>query len=110
MISGVVEKFVTLIPRRLVLRGEAGKPISGTVKIIPEENHPFTLEETTGEVAGKLRYTVRKGDTQQAEAYLLEVENLRKEAGSYQEKIRLKTDHELRPEIEIKVYVNLYKP
>lgn len=107
-VTGAVEKFVTLIPRRLVLRGETGKRISGTVRIIPEKMYPFTLQESEGEVAGKLRFTVRKDDTQEMAAYLLTVENLKKKVGSYQEKIHLKTDHELRPEIEIKVYVNVY--
>jgi hypothetical protein len=109
-VTGPVEKFVTLIPRRLVLRGEKGKPLTGTVKIIPEKKYPFTLEETEGSFGKNLRYVLRKVDSEQPETYLLTVENLRKKVGSYQEEIHLKTNHELHPEIKIKVYVNIFKP
>lgn len=109
-VIGAVEKFVTLIPRRLVLRGETGKPLTGTVKIIPEKKYPFTIEETAGSSGKNLLYTIRKIDSEKPEAYLLTVENLRKKVGSYQKKIHLKTDHELRTEITIKVYVNIFKP
>ncbi len=109
-VTGRVEKFVTLIPRRLVLRGESGKSLTGTVKIILEKKYPFTLEETEGSSGKNLRYTLRKVDSEQPEAYLLTVKNLRKKVGSYQEKINLKTDHERQPEIKISVYVNIFKP
>ncbi len=108
VVTGPVEKFVTLVPRRLVLRGKTGKPLTGTVKIIPEKKYPFTLEETEGSSGENLRYVLRKVDSEQPETYLLTVENLRKKVGSYQEKIHLKTNHKLQPEIKISVYVNIF--
>jgi len=43
VISGEVEKFVTIRPQHANMRGFVGDPIKGTVTIIPEKKYPFKI-------------------------------------------------------------------
>ncbi len=43
VISGQVEKFVTIRPQHANLRGFVGDPIKSIVTIIPEKNYPFKI-------------------------------------------------------------------
>ena len=42
--------------------------------------------------------------------YQLIVENIRREAGRYNDMIVLKTDSKLKPELEVRVYGNIVEP
>jgi hypothetical protein len=45
-ISGNVEKFANITPNKLILRGNAGEPIIGTVTVSPDPRYPFKVLET----------------------------------------------------------------
>lgn len=105
-IAGSVDRFATITPRMLSLRGVSGETMRGSVHIVPEEKYPFQILETYP-VEGKLKVQVDEVTQDGRKAYALNVENLRTEAGSYNDTVRMKTDHPLQPEMDVRVYVYL---
>lgn len=106
-IAGEVEKFATISPSRVRLDGAADKEIKAEVTIVPEEKYPFKIIETNtlkGEnISIKLEET-QKDDKPQ---YLLTITNMKKERGRYFDKVNLKTNSTIQPEITINVYGNI---
>ena len=105
-IVGSVDRFATITPRMLSLRGVSGETLQGSVSIVPEEKYPFKILETYA-LDGKLKVQLGPAARDGRTAYALQVENLRTEAGSYQDTVRVKTDHPLQPEMDVRVYVYL---
>jgi hypothetical protein len=105
-ISGSVDRFATITPRMLSLRGVSGETLQGSVNIVPEEKYPFRVLETYA-LNGKLKVQLNPAVQGGRAAYALQVENLRTEAGSYNDTVRVKTDHPLQPEMDVRVYVYL---
>ncbi len=103
---GQVEKFVTINPAALHLRGLAGEKIKGTVYIIPENKYPFQIMgvQSTG---GKLKFVLTEVKEGSSNGYALSVENLALEAGSYNDTVILKTDSSIRPVLQVRVYIYL---
>jgi hypothetical protein len=105
-IVGPVDRFATITPRTLSLRGVSGETLQGSVRIVPEERYPFKVLETYA-LDGKLRVQLHPDVQDGRASYALRVENLRTEAGAYQDTVRVKTDHPLQPEMDVRVYVYL---
>jgi hypothetical protein len=108
-IVGPVDRFATITPRMLSLRGVSGETLQGSVSIVPEEKYPFKVLETYA-LDGKLKVHLTPDVQEGRTVYVLRVENLRTEAGAYQDTVRLKTDHPLQPEVDVRVYVYLRAP
>jgi len=106
-IVGNVNNFVTIIPRRVILRGFAGDQITHKVKIIPEEKYPFKMVGDRTVRKKYIRYELEEARRSEKPGYVLTVANLKKGKGRYFETIRLKTDSKIRPEISIRVYGNI---
>jgi hypothetical protein len=106
MIKGQVDRFVTITPRVLNLRGVSGETLRGTVNIVPEEKYPFKIIGTQP-VDGKLKVQLNEVQVGGRPAYNLIVENLNTDAGSFNDMVRLKTDNPLQPEMEVRVFVYL---
>ena len=106
-IVGNVNKFVTIIPKRVSLRGFAGDQIMATVKIIPEEKYPFKIIGDRTIHNKNFLYKLEEVKRSTKTEYVLTVENLKKEKGRYSNTIKLKTDSKIRPEIKIRVYGNI---
>ena len=106
-VMGNVENFVTIVPKRVTLRGLAGHPIKATAKIIPEKKYPFKIKSVS--VVNKRNIGVKLEKIQDAKttSYLITVENRRKTKGRYFDTIKLKTDSKIRPEIKIYVIGNI---
>lgn len=103
-ISGKVEKFVSIAPRTVNLKGVSGKKITSSVKITPEDKYPFKIVGKPRVKDGKsISFKLEEKKSEKPE-YLLTVENTQKENGRYSDIIYLKTDSEIKPEIEIRVY------
>lgn len=105
-IAGAVDRFATISPRMLSLRGTSGQTLRGSVSILPEEKYPFKILGSYplgGNLKVQLDQVTQGGRT----AYALQVENLRTDAGSYHDTVRVKTDHPLQPEMDVRVYVYL---
>jgi hypothetical protein len=106
VVAGPVDKFVTINPRMLNLRGTAGERLQGTMTVIPEEKYPFRLtgvQSREGRIKASFSETKQEGRS----AYAILIESQRSEPGSYSDTLVLKTDSALQPELEARVYVYL---
>jgi len=103
-VSGNVENFVTIVPKRATLHGFPGDKITSTIKIIPEKKYPFGISDVTAITGKYIRYTLEKNKSSENMEYVLTVENLKNDTGRYFDTIKLTTDSKIRPEIKIYVY------
>lgn len=106
-VSGNVENFVTIVPKRATLRGFPGDKIKSTVKIIPEKKYPFEISDVTAITGKYIRYSLEKNNSSENMEYVLTVENLKKTNGRYVDTIKLTTDSKIRPEIKVYVIGNI---
>ncbi len=100
---GRVDKFVTIVPKRVTLRGLVGSPIKKTVRIIPEKKYPFKIVEHTLAHGNNISYELKQVELAEGIEYVLTVENLKKVIGNYYNTISLKTDSKIQPSINIRV-------
>lgn len=100
---GMVERFAAIEPGFARLFGKTGENIHATIRIVPEEAYPFRIVGPFEKETRNIRYTLSRLD----KGYLLTVKNIRQEKGRYYERIVLKTDSTVKPEIKISVYGNL---
>ena len=104
VISGQVEKFVTIRPKHLSLRGYAGDPIKGVVTIIPEKKYPFKILDAQAKDGKNINIQLNEVKKSGGQAYELKVENLSQKTGRYFDTVILKTDSKVRPELNVVVY------
>lgn len=103
-IAGNVEKFANITPNKLILRGNAGDPIIGTVTISPDPKYPFKVLETKPKTGTDIQVRTEEKQESNATNYIVTVENLKKDPGRYYDVITLKTDSPVKPEILLSVY------
>jgi hypothetical protein len=104
VISGQVEKFVTIRPQHANMRGFVGDPIKATVTIIPEERYPFKILNLRAKDGKYIKYQLEQTKGSGATTYKLIVENLKTDAGRYYDSIILETDSKIRPQLNVRVY------
>jgi hypothetical protein len=106
-IFGDVEKFVTITPRTVSLRGFVGDAIKKSVTIVPEEKYNFEITKVRARNGEYINYQLEKiKDTARTE-YSLTIENMRTEAGRYSDVIVMETDSKIRSQVQVRVYGNL---
>ena len=106
-ISGQVEKFVTIRPKHISLRGYTGDSIKALVSIIPEKKYPFKILKISAKDGKNIKFQVDEVEPSANGAYELKVENLKPDSGRYYDTIFLETDSKIRPKISVRVYGNL---
>jgi hypothetical protein len=104
VITGKVERFVTISTSLVRLIGPAGKPLTATVTIVPEKKYPFKILEAKAEKTENIAVKLESKPQSNQPAYLLTVQNLKKDKGRYFDIIHLKTDSQIRPDIKIRVF------
>ena len=104
VISGQVEKFVSIRPQNANMRGIVGDPIKGTVTIIPEKKYPFKILNLRAQDGKYIKYQLEETKESDTTAYRLNIENLKTDAGRYYDTIILETDSKIRPQISVRVY------
>ena len=104
VISGEVEKFVTIRPQHANMRGFVGDPIKGTVTIIPEKKYPFKILNLRAQDGKYIKYQLEETKEPASTVYKLNIENLKTDAGRYYDAIILETDSKIRPQINVRVY------
>ena len=104
IISGQVEKFVTIRPQNVNMRGFVGDPIKGTVTIIPEKKYSFKILNLSATDGKYIKYQLEETKESDTTAYKLNIENLKTDAGRYYDSIILETDSKIRPQIDVRVY------
>ena len=103
-ITGNVEKFADVSPNKVVLRGNAGEPITASVTIIPDAKYPFKVLETKTKNGTDIQAKTDEKKENDTATYVVTVENLKKEPGRYYDVITLKTDSSIKPELQVSVY------
>ena len=83
VISGPVEKFATIRPKHVSLRGYAGDPIKGQVSIISEKKYPFKILDAGAQDGKNIKFQLDEVKKNNGLAYDLKVENLREKSGRY---------------------------
>ena len=104
VISGQVEKYVTIRPQHANIRGFVGDPIKGSVTIIPEKKYPFKILNLRAKDGKYIKYQLEETKESDTTAYKLNIENLKTDAGRYYDAIIIETDSQIRPELNVKVY------
>lgn len=103
-IAGNVEAFANVTPNKLILRGNAGEPIIGTVTITPDSKYPFKVLETKSKNGTDIQAKIEEKQENDITTYIVTVENLKKDPGRYYDVVTLKTNSPVKPEIQISVY------
>ena len=103
-IAGNVEKFATITPSKLILRGNAGEPIIGTVTVSPDPKYPFKVLETKLKNGTDIHARAEEKQDNKITTYIITVENLKKDPGRYYDVITLKTNSPIKPELQLSVY------
>ena len=109
-IGGKIEKFATILPASVRLSGPLGKPIVGEVKIVPKGKYPFSLTEARALDGKNILFKLDEMTNQPEKGYVLHIENTKKDVGRYRDTIVLKTTNKLKPELEIRIYGNIFAP
>ena len=110
VISGRVDKFASIRPQHVSLRGYAGDSIKGKVTITPEKKYPFKILETRLQKGKDISIELQEVKKSSVSAYELKVENIRQKPGRYYDMIVMKTDNKIRPQLIVRVYGNLRSP
>jgi hypothetical protein len=106
-ISGSVDRFVTIKPNRVKLRGVAGDEIKRKVTITPEKKYPFKIVKVSAKNGKDIHFELSEEKGEQGPVYALLIENKRLEQGRYFDMITLETDSEIQPRLSIRVYGDL---
>ena len=69
---------------------------------------PFKVTEVKVRNGNHIEYKLQERKTSSGLIYQLSVENLKVEPGRYYDTIYLKTNHQLKPELKIKVFGNIW--
>jgi len=89
---GQVKKFVTIKPSKVFLKGNVGDSLSQTVSIIPGEGESFKILKVNALKGVDYKYSLKEIELEDKTAHELTVENTRKTAGRYFDKIFMITD------------------
>jgi len=103
-ITGNVEKFANVTPNKLILRGNAGEPIIGSVTVSPDPKYPFKILETRPKNGADIQARTEEKHENNSTSFIVTVENLKKDPGRYYDVVMLKTDSAVKPEIQVGVY------
>jgi len=107
VITGQVEKFVTIRPKHINLRGYSGDTLKTSVSLVPEKKYPFKILSVRATDGKNIKYQLEEVELSANGAYELTVENLKQDTGRYFDTIILETDSKIRPQLSIRVYGNL---
>ena len=106
-ISGSVDRFVTIKPNRVKLRGVAGDEIKSKVTITPEKKYPFKIVKASARDGKDIHFELSEEKGDEGLVYALVIENKRLQQGRYFDMITLETDSEIQPKLSIRVYGDL---
>ncbi len=106
-ISGSVDRFVTIKPNRVKLRGVAGDEIKRKVTITPQKKYPFKIVNVSAKNGEDIHFELLEEKGKQGPVYALLIENKRLEQGRYFDVITVETDSKIQPKLSIRVYGDL---
>ncbi len=96
-VTGFVEKFADIRPKRIILSGTAGKPIKGLVTIIPKAKYPFKILSARAREGKYIKFHLTEDKRSNRMGYVLTIENFKKENGRYADTIFFKNKQQITP-------------
>ena len=102
-ISGKVDKFASITPKRVSFIGVVGQNLRSKVTIIPEKKYPFTIKEVVSAEASNVRNELREIKTENGIKYVVFIENIKTDKGYYNEVLEIITDSDIRPKIRLHI-------
>jgi hypothetical protein len=102
-VTGRVNRFATITPARVTLKGSAGQPLSATVDIQPMKHYPFKIIRAKAQYGKHIRYQLKSVTESGVSKYMMTIENLKKTAGRYFDIIYLFTDSDIKPQLRVDV-------
>ncbi len=106
-VTGTVEMFANILPRRVGLAGVVGKQLKKEVTITPTPKYPFKITNIRAKNGKNIKYQLEELKEPGKTGYLVTVENTKTVKGRYQDTIFLTTDSKVKPEIDIFVSGNI---
>jgi hypothetical protein len=100
-VKGPVDKFVTISPPRINMKGKPGEVLTRQVRISPEAKYPFKILNGSLEKVRDMKLSIKKDETTNPPSYLAKLTSQETAKGSIYGNIVLKTDSQVRPEIKI---------
>lgn len=116
--SGLTEKpkkkeskpFAIIYPKSVYLKGEMGKEIKVSVKVMPAVEGSFEIVKADAAKGENIQITMTEAEESGKKVYLLTVENTKKTPGTYDDNIKLVTSSEVQKEIKIPVRGEIRPP
>ena len=102
-IKGRVIQVYTLEPKSVRLKGVVGETIRGTVRVIPSKAFAFKIKDITAKHGENIRYQYKEIDDRDPIEYAVTVEYTATKVGVYLDTLYLKTDSEIKPQIQLTV-------
>jgi hypothetical protein len=106
-VTGAVEIFADIQPRRVRLAGVEGTQLKKEVTISPTPKYPFKITNIRAKNGDNIKYQFEELKEPGKTGYLVTVENTKKVNGRYQDTIFLTTNSKIQPEIDIFVSGNI---
>ena len=104
-ISGSVDKFVTIRPNRVKLRGVVGDAIKRKVTITPEKKYPFKIVKVSAKEGKDIHFELSEEKSETGPFYALLIENKRAQTGRYFDMITLETDSHIQPKLLFRIRI-----
>ncbi len=106
-VTGAVERFADIQPRRVRLAGVEGTPLKKEVTINPTPKYPYNITNIRAKNGTNIKYQFEELKKPGKTGYLVTIENTKKKKGRYQDTIFLTTNSKVQPEIDIFVSGNI---
>jgi hypothetical protein len=106
-VTGAVEMFADIQPRRVRLAGVEGTKLKKEVTIKPTPKYPFNITNIRAKNGTHIKYQFEELKEPGKTGYLVTIENTKKVKGRYQDTIFLTTNSKVKPEIDIFVSGNI---
>ena len=107
VIRAFVKVPIYLSPRYVRLEGLAGRKITKAVRIRAEENKPLKLEPSYFNLGKKVTYRIE--EVESGRIFRVHFTSTPGPAGNYRGILKLKTNYPEKPEITIRIRLNLKK-
>ncbi len=106
-VKGYVQPIIEIQPSHIVrLRGKVDDDLKGEVRFISHQSGPWEIKQVVNGIPGMIEANLKTEEP--GKIYVLEVKNLRRDAGHYGGVVELLTSSKERPRLIVRVFANLY--
>ena len=109
-VSCPVEMFAEITPSLVRFMGPVGTVMKQQVRVVPSGKISFKITGSSARDGKNIRFEVKEITESEQTGYLVEVENIKQDVGSYHDLIYLDTDNKIRPQLSIRVFGSINDP